>query len=72
MIDGLGHMISSFILNERYKIAHAKLVHKQKVQKAKELRKKMLSVSPQRLVTLQSEFISCLKNMRDKPILAMV
>nr|XP_020198494.1 110 kDa antigen-like [Aegilops tauschii subsp. strangulata] len=50
-------MISSFILNEKYKIAQAKLVHKQKVQKEKELRKNMLSISLQQLVTLQSEIL---------------
>ena len=41
------HMMSSFILNEKYKIAQAKLVRKQKVQQEKELRKDMLSISPQ-------------------------
>ena len=43
---GPSHMISSFILNENYKTAQAKLVHKQIVQKEKEMRKNMLSISP--------------------------
>ena len=52
---GLGHVISSFILNEKHKIAQAKLVKKQQIQKEEEPRKKMMSISPQQLVQLQYE-----------------
>ena len=52
---GPSHLLTSFILNEKHKIAQAKLVKKQQEQKEKELRKNMLSISPKKLVTLQSE-----------------
>jgi hypothetical protein len=52
---GLSHVLSTFILNEKHKIAQAKLVRKQQLQKEKELQKNMLSISPQQLVSLQTE-----------------
>jgi hypothetical protein len=51
---GPSHVLSSFILAEKHKIAQAKLVRKQQLQKQKELKKNMLTISPQQLVTLQS------------------
>nr|XP_020156789.1 110 kDa antigen-like [Aegilops tauschii subsp. strangulata] len=47
-------MISSFILNEKHKIARAKLVKKQQIQKEKELKKRMMTITPQQLLQLQN------------------
>jgi hypothetical protein len=49
------NVLSAFILNEKHKIAQAKLVKKHQLQKEKELKMNMLTISPQQLMTLQSE-----------------
>ena len=46
---GPSHVLSAFILNEKHKIEQAKLVRKKQLQKEKELRKNMLTISPQQL-----------------------
>ena len=52
---GPSHVLTAFILNEKYKIEQAKLVRKQKLQKKKELQRNMLTISPQQLVSMQAE-----------------
>ena len=52
---GPSHVLTAFIMNEKYKIEQAKLVRKQQLQKQKELQRNMLTISPQQLVSMQAE-----------------
>ena len=46
------HVLSAFVLNEKHKIEKAKLVRKEMKKKQKELKDKMLTISPQQLVAM--------------------
>ena len=52
---GPSHVLFAFVLNEKHKIEKAKLVRKEMKKKQKELKDRMLSISPQQLVAMQTE-----------------
>jgi hypothetical protein len=55
MPPGLSHVLSAFILVEKYKIDQAKMVRKELKEKRAELKKRALVISPQQFVVMQAE-----------------